>query len=48
MNEMSNLRVATVQLHELYIELQQAGFKRREALYLIGMMLSNGMTEHGE
>jgi hypothetical protein len=46
MNEMSQLKAATVQLHELFLELQNAGFKRREALYIIAVMLGHGQAEN--
>lgn len=46
MGEMSQLRAATVQLHELFLELQQAGFKRREALYIVAVMVGHGMAEN--
>lgn len=46
MNEMSQLKAATIQLHELFLELQKAGFKRREALYIVSVMLGHGMAEN--
>ena len=45
MNEISQLKAATIQLHELYTELQQAGFKRKEALYVIAVMLAHSARE---
>jgi hypothetical protein len=36
----SPLREATVQLHEMYIELRSAGFNRKEALHLISKVLT--------
>jgi hypothetical protein len=42
---MSQLKAATIQLHELFLELQNAGFKRREALYIVAVMVGHGMAE---
>lgn len=43
--EMSPLRVAALQVHEMYTELRRAGFTRKEALILVGNMLSGGNSD---
>lgn len=43
--DMSPLRLVAVQLHEMFTELKGAGFSRREALHLIGMMITHGMVD---
>ena len=42
----SPLRGALFQLHEIYEELKQAGFSRREAMYLVSHLL-NGIVIGG-
>ena len=37
--ESSPLREATVQLHEMYVELRSAGFNKKEALHLVSKIL---------
>ncbi len=46
--ELGPLRAVTLQLHELYEELKRAGFKRKEALYLVGMMMTAGLVDEGK
>lgn len=45
----SPLREATVQLHEMYIELRSSGFSKKEALHLVSKILTtslfNGVDE---
>ena len=36
----SPLREATVQLHEMYVELRSAGFTKKEALNLVSKILT--------
>jgi hypothetical protein len=31
-----------LELHEIYLALQRAGFDKKEALYIIGVTISNG------
>ena len=40
----SPLHGATVQLHEIYIELRSSGFTRKEALYLVSQLLVNSLV----
>lgn len=42
--EMSPLREAAVQLHEMYLELKRAGFSRGEAMELVAKTLASGMA----
>lgn len=44
-DEMSPLRATCVQLHEMFTELKGAGFTRKDAIHLIGMMITHGMAE---
>ena len=37
----SPLREATVQLHEMYVELKAAGFTKKESLHLVSKLLSS-------
>ena len=39
----SPLREATVQLHEMYVELRSAGFSKKEALHLVSKILSSAV-----
>ena len=39
----SPLREATVQLHEMYVELRAAGFSKREALHLVSKILTTSL-----
>jgi hypothetical protein len=47
--DQSPLREATVQLHEMYIELRSSGFTKKEALHLVSKILTtslfNGVDE---
>ena len=36
----SPLREATVQLHEMYVELRSAGFTKKDALHLVSKILT--------
>lgn len=40
-DEETPLQTATITLHELYLSLQDAGFKKKEALYIVATMASN-------
>jgi hypothetical protein len=42
---LSPLRQAAIQLHEMYTELKRAGFTRREALTLVGQLISRGIED---
>lgn len=42
--EISPLREAAVQLHEMYLELKRAGFSRGEAMELVAKTLASGMA----
>lgn len=42
------MKLAATQLHEMYSELRKAGFTRKEALYLVGKLLTSGMNDDGE
>jgi hypothetical protein len=42
--EITNLSSIAIQIHELYVELQKSGFKSKDALTLVGMVLSNTPT----
>jgi hypothetical protein len=44
-NEMSPLREAAVQMHEMYVELKAAGFNRSEALELIVKTIGQATAE---
>lgn len=46
--QISPLRAVALELHEMYEELKRAGFSRKEALNLVGQMLSAGVTQAGE
>jgi hypothetical protein len=39
------LQTASITLHELYLSLQDAGFKKREALYVVAIMAANANNE---
>ena len=41
--ESSPLREATVQLHEMYVELRSAGFNKKEALHLVSKILTTSI-----
>lgn len=41
--EMSPLRQAAIELHELYSELKNAGFSRSEAMELVARTLAEGV-----
>jgi hypothetical protein len=43
--EMSPLRLAAFQLHEMYTELRNAGFTKSEALTLVGKIVANGVGD---
>lgn len=36
----SPLKMAAMQLHEMYTNLREAGFSKREALYLVSKMMA--------
>lgn len=38
----SPLRMACLQMHEMYLELQRAGFTKREALKMVTALLVSG------
>ena len=42
--DLSPLRSATLQLHELFRSLQDAGFTRKEALYMVTRVLVSTMS----
>lgn len=42
------MKLAAAQLHEMYAELRKAGFARKEALYLVGKLLTSGMNDSDE
>ena len=42
--DLSPLHSASVQLHELYKSLQEAGFTRKEALYMVTRVLVSSTT----
>ena len=44
----SPLREATVQLHEMYVELRAAGFSKREALHLVSKILTTSVVGGGD
>lgn len=44
---MSPMKLAAVQLHEMFVELRAAGFSRYEALYLVAKLLV-GNPESGD
>lgn len=41
----SPLRLAALQLHEMYVELRRAGFSKSEALILVGRIVANGVSD---
>ena len=43
-----SLQLVAISLHEMYLSLQEAGFKKKEALYLVARMLSAGVREGDE
>jgi hypothetical protein len=44
----SELKVAAIQLHEMYMEFRGAGFTRREALYLVGIIVVEGSARDSD
>jgi|Wag4MinimDraft_19_1082662.scaffolds.fasta_scaffold70289_2 hypothetical protein len=44
----SELKVAAIQLHEMYMEFRGAGFTRREALYLVGIIVVEGSAKDND
>jgi hypothetical protein len=44
-NDISPLREAALQMHEMYRELVRAGFTRRQAVTIVAHILSTGVTE---
>jgi hypothetical protein len=38
----TSMDVVGLELHEMYLALQRAGFDKKEALYIIGMTVSTG------
>lgn len=45
--EISPLHEAAIQLHEMYLSLQVAGFSQHEAMELIARVMAGGMTSGG-
>lgn len=43
--EMTPLREAATQLHEMYTELKGAGFSRSEAMELVARVLAQGIAQ---
>jgi hypothetical protein len=43
-DNVSHLDMIAIQLNEMYISLQRGGFPQHEALQLIGMVISNGIS----
>jgi len=43
--ETSPLRELTIEIHELYLELQESGFEPREALHILGDVLTNMISD---
>lgn len=41
----SPLREAALQMHEMYCELNRAGFTRRQAVTIVAHILATGVTE---
>jgi hypothetical protein len=41
----SPMHAAAISMHEMYVTLKSSGFKRMEALQLIAMMMSHGISE---
>jgi hypothetical protein len=44
-NDISPLREAALQMHEMYRELVRAGFSRRQAVTIVAHILTAGVTE---
>lgn len=44
----SPMRMACLQLHEMYLELQHSGFSKREALKLVTAVFLSGMSTDDE
>ena len=44
----SELKIAAIQLHEMYTEFRGAGFTRREALYLVGIIVVEGSAKDND
>ncbi len=42
-SELSALRITAVQIHEMFLELKAAGFIHKDAIQLIGIMLTSGV-----
>lgn len=42
MPELSALAAAAVQLHEMFVELVEAGFSELQALYLVAQVMTGG------
>lgn len=42
---MNTLDTAAITLHEVYLALQSAGFKKKEALFIIANMVSNNDSD---
>lgn len=47
-NYSSPLREASVQLHELFTELRDSGFSRKEALHLVTAVLTKTIFSEGD
>lgn len=37
------LKISALQTHEIYLELQNAGFEHKDAIQIVGIMLSSGI-----
>lgn len=37
------LKISALQTHEIYLELKNAGFEHRDAIQIVGIMLSSGI-----
>jgi hypothetical protein len=44
-NDISPLREAALQMHEMYRELTRAGFSKRQAVSIVSHILAVGVTE---
>ena len=41
--ELSALKIAAIQVHEMFLELKAAGFAHQDAVQIIGTMLTSGV-----
>ena len=42
-NPFNSMDVVALELHEMYLHLQRAGFSRKEALYIVSIAVSEGV-----